>query len=132
MSYYLTFTEGTSLKILFEKMLLSKKPKGPQKSTMTVGIVDLMELPDKLPAITKPKSVYYVRSCEKQFNINKALRASPDEIKQMSKEQINSRIKKYVFGNLGIINSQRQVRLRTTSLDEAKKKFTELCKKIAK
>lgn len=118
-------TEGTSLKILGNKLVLSKKPGGPKKETMTARIIDVgvIHNPPK-----KPK--YIVQYADQHFNINKALRASPDEIKKMSKEHIVARIKKYVLGNLGMSVLPRRYHSEHASIPQAKAALTSLVKEF--
>ncbi len=118
-------TEDTSLKILGKKLILNKKPSGPGKETMIASIIEV-----GAEGTDPKKMTYVVQYFQKPFNINKALRASPDEIKKMSKEQITSRIKKYVLGNLGLHSGSRKEYHRYPSISAAKAGIKELARRL--
>lgn len=113
------------MKILGKKLVLSKKPLGPKKETMLASIVEVGAVG------TDPKKMtYFVQYFQKPFNINKALRASPEEIKKISKDQMMARVKRYVLGNLGLFGGTRKMHSRHTTMIDAKKSVSDLLRKL--
>jgi hypothetical protein len=113
------------LKILDRKLVLSKKPYGPKVETMLASIIEISAVRED-----PKKMTYFVQYSQKPFNINKALRASPEEIKKMSTDQMMARVKRYVSNNLGIFSSIRRVHSRHTTLVSAKKSVSDLLRKF--
>lgn len=120
------------MKILGSKLILSKKPVGPQSSTMVASLVEVGAVVKHILVAKKKvkKTEYLIQYAQKHFDLNKALRASPEEIEKMSKEQVQARMKKYVLGNLGIHSAVRKVHSVHPDLKLAKKSLKDLIKRL--
>ena len=123
----------TNSKILGSKYLLSKKPFGPQKVTMSFSVIEILQQESAWFEDGKKKKLvtFILQYATLNFNINKALRASPKEIKLLTKLQVLQRVKKYVFGNLGINRADRAVHKASTSLPSVKSEFKNLVRRLS-